>query len=128
MAACMALFSNTGATKASRQSFSPPLPSFQLLQKQAAGLVTVAHNSGGPKADIVVPFQGAPTGFLAATEGEYAHAFARVFAMDEATELTPLRASARASIGRFSDEVFLRESSQLIGPFLGLRVFDGRES
>jgi len=83
-------------------------------------LATVAHNSGGPKADIVVPYHGMQTGFLAATEEEYAHAFARVFAMNEATELTPLRASARASIERFSDEVFLLEFSPLIGPFLGL--------
>lgn len=86
----------------------------------------MAHNSGGPKADIVVPFQGAATGFLAASEEEYAQAFARVFAMNEAAELTPLRASARASIERFSDEVFLREFSQLVGPFLGVRrVGDG---
>jgi alpha-1,2-mannosyltransferase len=91
-------------------------------------LVTVAHNSGGPKADIVVPFQGAPTGVLAATEEEYAQALARIFAMNETKELTPFRIAARASIERFSDDVFLREVSQLIGPFLGLRVFDRRES
>jgi len=88
----------------------------------------VAHNSGGPKADIVVPFQGAPTGILAATEEEYAQAFARIFAMNETKELTPFRISARASIDRFSDEVFLREISRLIGPFLGLKIFDRRES
>ena len=29
---------------------------------QAAGLITVAHNSGGPAMDIVVPYQGKPTG------------------------------------------------------------------
>ncbi|KAM3576192.1 hypothetical protein VYU27_001900 [Nannochloropsis oceanica] len=99
-----------------------------VVEYMAAGLVTVAHNSGGPKADIVVPFQGAPTGILAATEEEYAQAFARIFAMNETKELTPFRISARASIDRFSDEVFLREISRLIGPFLGLKIFDRRES
>ncbi len=81
--------------------------------------MTVAHNSGGPKADIVVPFHDAPTGFLAATEEEYAQAFARVFGLPEA-ERTPIRAAARASIERFSDEVFVQDFGRLIGGFLGI--------
>lgn len=47
---------------------------------QAAGVVTIAHRSGGPAADIVVPLpDGRITGFLATTPQEYAEAMARVF-------------------------------------------------
>lgn len=43
-------------------------------------MVTVAHRSGGPAADIVVPLpDGRITGFLAETPEEYADAMARVF-------------------------------------------------
>jgi alpha-1,2-mannosyltransferase len=33
-----------------------------LYRCQAAGVVVLAHDSGGPKSDIVVPFEGKPTG------------------------------------------------------------------
>lgn len=43
-------------------------------------MVTIAHRSGGPAADIVVPLpDGRTTGFLAETPEEYAEAMARVF-------------------------------------------------
>jgi alpha-1,2-mannosyltransferase len=35
-----------------------------VVEYQAAGLISVVHNSGGPKRDIVVPFHGEPTGIL----------------------------------------------------------------
>ena len=34
-------------------------------------MVVVAHNSGGPKSDIVVEYDGEATGFLASTPEEY---------------------------------------------------------
>lgn len=71
----------------------------------AAGAVTIAHNTAGPKLDIVVPFHGRQTGFLAATEAEYADALAAVFEMGE-DEFTGMTAAARASVSRFSDEEF----------------------
>lgn len=43
-------------------------------------MVTIAHRSGGPAADIVVPLpDGRVTGFLAETPEEYAEGMARVF-------------------------------------------------
>lgn len=35
-----------------------------VVEYQAAGLISVVHNSGGPKLDIVVPVNGEPTGKL----------------------------------------------------------------
>lgn len=40
---------------------------FLILSWQAAGVVPIAHNSAGPKEDIVVTWQGSKTGFLATT-------------------------------------------------------------
>lgn len=43
-------------------------------------MVAIAHRSGGPAADIVVPLpDGRVTGFLAETPEDYAEAMARVF-------------------------------------------------
>lgn len=50
-----------------------------VVEMMAAGVVTVAHNSGGPKSDIVVPFNGVRTGFLAATPSQYADALEAIF-------------------------------------------------
>ena len=41
-----------------------------MVEYMAAGVVPIAHDSGGPKQDIVVPLDGnRPTGFLATTVG-----------------------------------------------------------
>merc|ERR1719259_615079 len=45
-----------------------------VVEMQAAGLITVAHDSGGPKLDIVVPWEGRATGLLASTAPSYATA------------------------------------------------------
>ena len=74
----------------------------------AAGLIPVVHNSGGPKLDIVVPFEGQPIGFHAATDTEYAAAFASVAAMG-AEERLAMRQRGRASTRRFTEGVFARK-------------------
>lgn len=49
----------------------------------AAGLVTVAHRSGGPRADIVSETGASRTGYLAAEPLEYARAILEVIALPE---------------------------------------------
>ena len=44
----------------------------------AAGLVTIAHDSGGPKADIIGPGNG-KTGYLASTVEGYAEKMHEIF-------------------------------------------------
>ena len=99
----------------------PGSPPSACNPKQAAGLITVAHCSGGPKLDIVVPLKGLLTGYLAQTPEHYAHYMAQVF--DEGREgrgaglieayAMPysVRAAAKISSRRFSNEVFDREFS-----------------
>lgn len=71
----------------------------------AAGKVILAHKSGGPKLDIVVPFEGGQTGFLAEDEDGYAEAINQILALSPAARLQ-IRRSARQSAARFSDQEF----------------------
>ncbi|CAM9871147.1 unnamed protein product, partial [Laminaria digitata] len=52
-----------------------------VVEMMAAGLVTIAHWSGGPAEDIIVPIAhiGMTTGFLAKTPEGYAHIMAGIF-------------------------------------------------
>jgi len=71
----------------------------------AAGTVILAHNSGGPKLDIVVPYEGRITGFLAENDYSYAETMAYIFSMSPEKRLE-IRESARQSVCRFSDQHF----------------------
>jgi len=85
----------------------------------AAGVITIAHRSGGPKADIIIGFEGRDTGFLAETEEEYAHCIGQVFSKPLA-ERQQLQRDARASVERrFSDEEFAsRIWTRMLRPLL----------
>jgi glycosyltransferase involved in cell wall biosynthesis len=78
-----------------------------VVEYQAAGAVAIAHDSAGPKMDIVVP--SAPredaVGFLATTETEFADAIVEVMTMRaDAREAIAARARARSS--KFSEAAF----------------------
>ncbi|KAK5104090.1 asparagine-linked glycosylation protein [Lithohypha guttulata] len=72
----------------------------------AAGLIPVVHNSGGPKEDIVVPYEGQDIGFLCENESEYADAFKKVLIGLSTQERQDMRLRCRQSAKRFTDEVF----------------------
>jgi alpha-1,2-mannosyltransferase len=76
-----------------------------IVEMMAAGLLVVAHNSGGPKSDIVIPYKGQQTGFLAATVEEYAQALYDAVTMAE-VDANKIRKAAKASTSRFTDAVF----------------------
>ena len=70
-----------------------------------SGLITVAHDSGGPKLDIVVPWEGRATGLLASTAPSYATALHGALLMG-AEERARMQGAARASAGRFRQQRF----------------------
>ncbi|KAG7463609.1 hypothetical protein MATL_G00178410 [Megalops atlanticus] len=76
-----------------------------VVECMAAGTIILAHKSGGPKLDIVVPHEGGQTGFLADDEDSYAEAMERILSMTPAARLE-IRRNARASVARFSDQEF----------------------
>jgi len=92
-----------------------------VVEMMAAGLVTVAHNSGGPKMDIV---RDGETGYLARTAEEYADVMATVLKRGE-KENVVMRRKARESAERFSDEVYsesFREAVLRSGILDGIRT------
>ena len=79
-----------------------------VVEMMAAGLITIAHRSGGPLMDIVVEDSASRNGFLAILEREYAAAIAHA-----ATVMTPegrdrVIERAKDSVKRFSDQEFER--------------------
>ncbi|XP_075707886.1 GDP-Man:Man(3)GlcNAc(2)-PP-Dol alpha-1,2-mannosyltransferase [Rhinoderma darwinii] len=76
-----------------------------VVECMAAGTIILAHNSGGPKLDIVIPYEGHDTGFLADTEEGYASAMDRILTLSEDNRLQ-IRQNARRSVSRFSDQEF----------------------
>ncbi|KAI0345566.1 mannosyltransferase [Trametopsis cervina] len=79
-----------------------------VVEYMAAGLIPVTHASGGPLNDIVVPFNGKPTGFHATTPEGYAETFSTIFNFKKDEELE-LRSRARVwAVQRFSQEEFER--------------------
>ncbi|XP_051560557.1 GDP-Man:Man(3)GlcNAc(2)-PP-Dol alpha-1,2-mannosyltransferase-like isoform X2 [Myxocyprinus asiaticus] len=76
-----------------------------VVECMAAGTIILAHKSGGPKLDIVVPCDGGLTGFLADDEVSYADAMERILSMTPAARLE-IRRRARQSVTRFSDQEF----------------------
>ena len=87
-----------------------------VVEMQAAGLITIAHNSGGPKADIIVKtVDGKRTGYLASSVDEYSSAMRRaLYDGADSKENLRIRACGRDSSKRFSDQVFQREFKHAI--------------
>lgn len=76
-----------------------------VVEYQAAGLISVVHDSGGPREDIVVDLGDGATGFRASTEEEFAAAFEAALALPE-EEKVAMRLRARTSALRFTEEEF----------------------
>ena len=92
-----------------------------VVEMMAAGLVTVAHNSGGPKTDIIVPLEveeenstrveAKQTGFLASTVDEYAEAMNAILCGGNGDkngeDVLGIRRCGRQQATKFSDEAFV---------------------
>lgn len=80
----------------------------------AAGLLTLVHNSGGPKLDIIGENE---TGFLAETCDEFAQTLYKLILLPE-NDAKTIRNKARESIKKYSqenfEELFLEQISSLI--------------
>ncbi|CZR41474.1 alpha-1,2-mannosyltransferase alg-11 [Fusarium proliferatum] len=77
-----------------------------VVEYQAAGLISVVHDSAGPKFDIVVPIDGQPTGFHATTEEEFAEGFEKALSLPDPLAF---RLRARESAKRFTEEEFAKK-------------------
>ncbi|POM62355.1 Alpha-1,2-mannosyltransferase [Phytophthora palmivora] len=85
------------------------------VEMMAAGMLVVANNSGGPKADIVKP----ETGCLALTADEYADKMLSLIEKSP-VESVEMRTAARKSSLRFCDEEF---GEQFLAAMSGILEF-----
>lgn len=83
----------------------------------AAGCITLAHNSGGPKSDIIEP---GVSGFLAATKDEYAEALSMIFSptFRDTAAMREMQKQARARALQFSDAAFAEGLVRHMTPML----------
>ncbi|CAA7028910.1 unnamed protein product [Microthlaspi erraticum] len=86
-----------------------------VVEYMAAGAIPIAHNSAGPKMDIVLEEDGERTGFLAETVEEYAEAMIEIVKMSE-TERLKMAGSARKRATRFSEQRFCEDFKTAIRP------------
>jgi alpha-1,2-mannosyltransferase len=71
----------------------------------ASGTIILAHDSGGPKLDIVKDFKDQKTGFCARCVTTYSEAISEILNLSP-DERMSIRANARESVVRFSDSEF----------------------
>lgn len=76
-----------------------------------------AHNSAGPKMDIVLDEDGHQTGFLASDKEEYADSILKILKMPE-TERLAIAAAARKRAQRFSEQKFVEDFKTAICPII----------
>lgn len=86
-----------------------------VVECMAAGLIVIAHASGGPRADIIETQTGSQNGFLAFRAEEYAQIMAYVIEMTP-NEKNTIRGAARASVHRFSTKQFEKEFLRTLEP------------
>ncbi|KAF8315599.1 glycosyltransferase family 4 protein [Clavulina sp. PMI_390] len=86
-----------------------------VVEMVAAGLIPVAHASGGPLLDIVIPnSEGLPTGFLYQTDKDaedFAKALSLAIALPE-DQMLKMRQRARDAANRFSTREFEKGFSE----------------
>lgn len=97
-----------------------------VVEYQAAGLICVVNDSGGPKANIVVDFDGGATGYHASTELEYTDCFAEALSMPEDATLA-MRKRARASSKRFTEEAFATKWVEQLGKLIEIQRHPDRK-
>ncbi|KAK4039151.1 glycosyltransferase [Parachaetomium inaequale] len=90
-----------------------------VVEYQAAGLVAVVHDSGGPKVDIVVDVEGEPTGFHATTASEFAEGFEKALSLPNPYAV---RQRARQSAKRFTEEEFARRWTEQMEKLVTVRM------
>eukprot|EP00123_Amoebidium_parasiticum_P005432 comp16625_c0_seq1/m.14806 comp16625_c0_seq1/g.14806 ORF comp16625_c0_seq1/g.14806 comp16625_c0_seq1/m.14806 type:complete len:475 (-) comp16625_c0_seq1:38-1462(-) len=91
-----------------------------IVEYMAAGAIPLAHDSGGPRADIVVDdYNGQRTGYRATTAREYAERLKTILVDMTAAERLQMQKAARASVSqRFSGAAFDEGFLKAVGPLL----------
>ncbi|KAJ6542739.1 hypothetical protein B0H19DRAFT_1267957 [Mycena capillaripes] len=77
-----------------------------VVEFMAAGVIPIAHASGGPLEDIVVPFQGQNTGYHAKTPAEFASRIHEALTLSPEDDLAIRQRARTWAVQRFSEAEF----------------------
>jgi alpha-1,2-mannosyltransferase len=88
-----------------------------VAEYMASGVIAIAHDSAGPKMDLVVPMNGEPSGYLAHDEATFADAIAKAFALSPSDALD-MRQRARLIVNKFGELEFRVKFLNAITPYL----------
>ncbi|KIK67311.1 glycosyltransferase family 4 protein [Collybiopsis luxurians FD-317 M1] len=77
-----------------------------VVEFMAAGLIPVAHKSGGPLQDIVVPFNGEPTGYHADSVETFSEALHTALSLSSSEDIAVRQRARTWAVQRFSEEEF----------------------
>ncbi|KAK6135794.1 hypothetical protein DH2020_010360 [Rehmannia glutinosa] len=88
-----------------------------VVEYMASGAIPIAHNSAGPKMDIVLHEDGKQTGFLAQNVQEYADAICTIIKMP-VSERLEMAAAARKRASQFSEQRFYEDFKAAIRPIM----------
>ncbi|KAK6163423.1 hypothetical protein DH2020_000287 [Rehmannia glutinosa] len=88
-----------------------------VVEYMASGAIPIAHNSAGPKMDIVLHEDGKQTGFLAQNVQEYADAILTIIRMPVSARLE-MAAAARKRASQFSEQRFYEDFKAAIRPIM----------
>ncbi|KAI0763548.1 mannosyltransferase [Trametes elegans] len=77
-----------------------------VVEFMAAGVIPVAHASGGPLLDIIVPLNGEPTGYHATSPETFAEAFRTVLTLPKEADLAMRQRARTWAVQKFSTEEF----------------------
>ncbi|KAI0770680.1 mannosyltransferase [Fomes fomentarius] len=79
-----------------------------VVEFMAAGVIPVAHASGGPLLDIIVPLDGEPTGYHAKTSEQFAEAFHTVLTLSPEQDLAMRTRARTVAVTKFSEDEFVK--------------------
>jgi len=83
----------------------------------AAGAIILAHDSGGPAMDIVVPLDGNVVGYRSSDAASYAYTLTQIFAMRSHKRLQLATLARKSVVDRFSQKAFEDQfASRMIAP------------
>lgn len=78
-----------------------------IVELMAAGLITIAHNSGGPRADIIKKGEG----FLCSSASDYAETILKISGMTQDERIKIAEKGRSGAVSRFSGVIFQKQFS-----------------
>ena len=85
-----------------------------IVELMAGGLITIANNSGGPRADIIKPHHAENTGFLCNSTLEYSQTILKIFSMTENERIKIVSRARKDVLDRFSGDIFCKSFAKFV--------------